>query len=206
MTVKQYFSDLSSDQYRALKKLIPAYEEWNQRINVVSRKDISNLEIHHVLHSLSIAKYISFPEGSRVLDLGSGGGFPGIPLAILFPHVQFDLVDSTRKKMKVAQEVSDIVGIDNVKPIHDRVENLKTNYDFIVCRAVARLSKLVRWSAPLLKESQYSSAGLIALKGGHLEEELDDIKGYQIHVESLSQWFDEQYFEEKYLVHIKMNR
>ena len=204
MTIRHYFPDLTENQHEALEKLIPAYVDWNQKINVVSRKDIDNLEVHHILHSLAIAKYISFPDHCRVLDLGSGGGFPGIPLAIVFPHVRFDLVDSTLKKMKVATAVSDIVGLKNVHAIHDRVENLTSTYDFIVCRAVARIDKLVKWAFPLLIGSQIKSSGLIALKGGAIEDELEHIPGCPVHVESLSHWFNEQYFEEKYLVHIKM--
>lgn len=204
MMIRHYFPHLTEAEHQALEKLIPAYEEWNQKINVVSRKDIDNLEIHHILHSLAIAKYLSFPDHCRVLDLGSGGGFPGIPLAIVFPNVEFDLVDSTMKKMRVAAAVSDVAGLKNVHTIHERVENLKTSYDYVICRAVARIDKLVKWSSPLLKHSQIKSSGLIALKGGGIAEELEHIVGYQVHVESLSQWFSEQYFEEKYLVHIKM--
>ena len=148
----KYFPELDHKQRQQFEMLLPLYRDWNEKINVISRKDIDNLYLHHVLHSLAIVKFMPFKEKSHILDLGSGGGFPGIPLAIFYPEVQFTLVDSIAKKMRVAQEVADALELKNVKKIHSRAEDLAINqFDFIVSRAVAPLDQLMRWSFKLLK-------------------------------------------------------
>ncbi|PHN01079.1 16S rRNA (guanine(527)-N(7))-methyltransferase RsmG [Flavilitoribacter nigricans] len=202
----QYFPDLSERQIEQFRQLGPLYREWNDKINVISRKDIDNLFEHHVLHSMAIAQVVSFKPKARVLDLGTGGGFPGIPLAILFPETSFTLVDGTRKKITVVQEVAEAVKLENVTARHIRVEELKGQFDFVVTRAVARLEKLVPWSFRLIKEKQQHALpnGLLALKGGNIKEEIQALgRGSYTEVFPLSEFFDLPYFEEKCIVYVQ---
>lgn len=206
----KYFPELDSAQQAHFQALIPAYTEWNSRINVISRQDIENLEERHILHSLAIAKTIQFKPGSKILDLGTGGGFPGIPLAILFPEVQFVLVDGTGKKIRVVQEVAAAVGLKNVTALHARAEELKMNgqFDFVVSRAVAPLDKLLMWSFKLLSKKHLNSYpnGLIALKGGDLRTEIKALPGKgesYSEIFPISGFFSEPYFEEKYVVYVQ---
>lgn len=182
--------------------LKPLYEEWNAQINVISRKDIPHLYEKHVLHSLSIAKIFSFPAGTTVMDIGTGGGFPGIPLAVFFPEVQFHLVDSIGKKIKVVNAVSEALQLRNVTAEHNRSEEINhPPFDFIVTRAVASLSKLCQWGLPKLKKKEnlkYSPA-LICLKGGDLTEEISD-SGQHPRIYPIRKYFKEPYFQEKYVL------
>ncbi len=189
-------------QMAALGKL---YEEWNSQINVISRKDIEHLYEKHVLHSLAIHKFIQFAKGSEILDIGTGGGFPGIPLAIMLPDVQFTLTDSIGKKIKVVQEVSTALGLKNVKALHTRSEVVKHKFDFVVSRAVAELTELLRWTDGKIKKQQINAIpnGLICLKGGDLTSEL---AGQRKSTESyeIRSWFDEPFFESKKLIYVPL--
>jgi 16S rRNA (guanine527-N7)-methyltransferase len=200
--IKKYFPELSNEQIRQFEMLSGLYKDWNDKINVISRKDIDNLYLHHILHSLAIAKYITFKPKSVILDLGTGGGFPGIPLSILFPEVYFLLVDSIGKKIKVVNEVSSAIGLKNVKSLHGRVEEIKTKkYDFIVTRAVAS-----NWSRKLISTNHRNSIpnGIIALKGGNIKEEMKAIpKGEYYEIIPLSDYFGEEFFDEKVLVYFQ---
>jgi 16S rRNA (guanine527-N7)-methyltransferase len=202
---KNHFHHLNKIQLDQLDALLGLYKEWNEKINVISRKDIENLNLHHVLHSLSIAKFISFKPGTNILDLGTGGGFPGIPLAIVFPEVQFELVDGKGKKLKVIDDIVERLGLKNVITKHDRAEYLKSKYHFIVSRAVASLDKLVFWSENLIHNKQINAFpnGLISLKGGKLKEEIKSIPSFLdpelIH---LKDYFDHPYYDEKHLIYI----
>ncbi|MCK9305371.1 MAG: 16S rRNA (guanine(527)-N(7))-methyltransferase RsmG [Bacteroidales bacterium] len=206
----KYFPDLSQNQKDQISALYLEYKGWNERINVISRKDFDNLYIHHILHSLAIAKFSRFPSGSAVMDLGTGGGFPGIPLAILFPDVSFLLCDSIAKKILVAGGIASSLALKNVKTENRRAEDLKGSFDFIVSRAVAQLEELAGWSLPLLTkgELQGKQRGLIALKGGDLEAEIEKtskrhkIPQNKIQVIPVSNWFSHPWFEQKYLVFI----
>ena len=200
-----YFPDLTDQQQQQLAELYPLYQSWNEKINVISRKDSQNLYLHHVLHSLSIAKFVSFRPNARVLDIGTGGGFPGIPLAILFPDTAFHLVDSIGKKITVVQEIAQALKLDNVQATHQRAESVKNAYDFIVTRAVARLKTLRQWSQEkVLPTSQHDVYnGLICLKGGDLQEELKEAK-LSYTLQPLSDYFQESFFETKYLVYVPM--
>ncbi|WP_291867763.1 16S rRNA (guanine(527)-N(7))-methyltransferase RsmG [Maribacter sp.] len=202
--ILKYFPDLSEEQKNQFKKLEFLYKDWNQKINVVSRKDIDELYLRHVLHSLGIAKIQTFKDGSHVLDVGTGGGFPGIPMAILFPEVQFTLVDAIGKKIKVVQEVIDGLGITNVKAIHTRVEDLDSQYDFIISRAVAAMPTFVRWiKGRIKKESVHERRnGILYLKGGDLSEELKDYKTAEIY--DLTTFFKEDFYETKKVVYLPM--
>ena len=201
--IKKYFPQLTpkqEDQFAALDAL---YHDWNAKINVISRKDIDNLYEHHILHSLAIAKYINFREGTNVLDFGTGGGFPGIPLAIFFPEANFKLIDGTGKKVRVAQEIADAIGLDNVLPSHLRGEEEKGKFDFIVSRAVMPLPDLMKIVKKNIASDQHNVLpnGVIVLKGGNLDEELKPYKNIAEKTE-LSQWFDEEWFKEKYLIYV----
>ncbi len=202
--INRYFPDLTETQKQQFGQLAELYKDWNLKINVVSRKDIEELYLRHVLHSLGIAKIHQFGPQTSVLDVGTGGGFPGIPLAILFPETHFTLVDAIGKKIKVVQEVVDGLGITNVKAIHSRVEDLDTQHDFIVSRAVAAMPTFVRWvKGRIKKESVHDRRnGILYLKGGDLAEELQDYQTVQIF--ELSDFFDEEFFETKRLVYLPM--
>lgn len=201
--IKKYFPNLTETQLEQFAQLEALYNDWNAKINVISRKDIQNLYEHHVLHSLGIAEIIRFKEGTEVLDFGTGGGFPGIPLAIMFPNTQFHLVDSIGKKVRVAQSIADCIGLKNVKTSHSRVEDIKDKYDFIVTRAVMPLIDLVKISRKNLKKEMINGLpnGIIALKGGELDREMATMKNICT-VWELSEYFDEEYFETKKVVHV----
>ena len=200
----KYFPELTEKQQFQFGKLAGLYEDWNQKINVVSRKDIDELYLRHVLHSLGIAKVISFLPDARVLDVGTGGGFPGIPLAILFPETQFHLVDSIGKKIKVVEEVSSGLGLDNVKITNARVETLQDQYDFIISRAVAQMETFVHWvKGRIAKENRHEMKnGILYLKGGDLQEELSRYKTAALF--SLNEFFEEDYYDTKCVVHLPM--
>ncbi len=201
--ISSYFPDLSERQLSQLAQLQDLYSYWNQRINVISRKDIDQLYERHVLHSLAIAKFITFQPGAKILDIGTGGGFPGIPLAILFPSVAFNLVDSIGKKIKVVQEVSKALELQNVTGVHQRAESAEGPFDFVVTRAVARSAKLYQWCRhALAKESKHEKPnGIICLKGGDLTEELQELKRPS-EVTPLKEFFNEEFFDTKVIVYI----
>lgn len=201
--IKKYFPQLSAKQIEQFTALNALYHDWNAKINVISRKDIDNLYEHHVLHSLAIAKRINFREGTNILDFGTGGGFPGIPLAILFPEANFKLIDGTGKKVRVAQEVANAIGLENVLPAHLRGEEEKGKFDFIVSRAVMPLPDLIKIVKKNIACDQHNVLpnGVIALKGGNLEGELMPYKRIAEKTE-LSQWFEEDWFKEKYLIYV----
>ena len=201
--IKKYFPHLTHRQEEQIAALDVLYHDWNAKINVVSRKDIDNLYEHHILHSLAIARRIRFREGTNVLDFGTGGGFPGIPLAILFPESNFKLIDGTGKKVKVAKEVADSIGLDNVLPVHQRGEEEKGKFDFIVSRAVMPLPDLMKIVRKNIARDQHNALpnGVMVLKGGNLDEELKPFRKIAERTE-LSQWFDEAWFKEKYLVYV----
>ena len=199
--VFQYFPDLSDDQRNQFRELGTLYRQWNEQINVISRKDISNLYLNHVLHSLGIAKVISFIPGSSIVDVGTGGGFPGIPLAILFPEVRFHLVDSIKKKIKVVKDIVDGIGLENVRTSSVRAESLKEDYDFVVCRTVMRLQPfylLVRHLISSKNRNQLDN-GILYLKGGSLSAELRELV-VDCQVFDLKNFLSENFFEEKRLV------
>ncbi len=199
--ILKYFPDLSRTQQEQFASLPALYEEWNAKINVISRKDIQHLYLKHVLHSLSIARVFSFPPGTKILDIGTGGGFPGIPLAILFPEASFYLVDSTGKKIKVTTAIARALDLRNVATRHARVETLNGTFDVALAKAVARLPRLWEWCAPLLTNKKTHPHGLIALKGGDLTEELRDIPE-KTKVYKISDFFSEAWFEDKKIVHV----
>ena len=201
--IKKYFPQLTPKQEEQFAALDALYHDWNAKINVISRKDIDNLYEHHILHSLAIAKYINFREGTNVLDFGTGGGFPGIPIAIFFPEANFKLIDGTGKKVRVAQEVADAIGLENVLPSHLRGEEEKGKFDFIVSRAVMPLPDLMKIVKKNIASDQHNVLpnGVIVLKGGNLDEELKPYKNIAEKTE-LSQWFDEEWFKEKYLIYV----
>lgn len=195
--ILKYFPNLTEDQIHKFKELESLYQDWNLKINVVSRKDIDELYMRHVLHSLGIAKVISFKDGSKILDVGTGGGFPGIPLAILFPECSFHLVDSIAKKLKVVDEVVAGLGLTNVKTTHSRVEAIDGTYDFIVSRAVAAMPTFVHWVKGKIAKQQNHDLknGILYLKGGDLSEELQGYKTATIY--NLSDYFEEDFYETK---------
>lgn len=209
----KYFSDFSPEQVESFQALDALYRDWNEKINVISRKDIDGLYEKHVLHSLSIATIFEFKPGTRILDLGCGGGFPGIPLALFFPEVDFLMVDSIAKKLKVVNAVAEAIGLKNIRTQHSRIEDIKgVQFDFVVSRAVAPLKTLWQWSKPLIrKDGKHHdpqliskgdhAPGLICLKGGDLAQEVFE-SGTRPHVMPLSEVYTEPYFEEKYLVYV----
>ena len=201
--IKKYFGDLSDEQCRQLEALYDLYQDWNSKINVISRKDIDNLYEHHVLHSLAIAKTIRFKDGSEILDFGTGGGFPGVPLAILFPNCHFRLIDGTGKKIRVATEVANAIGLKNCHPEHKRGEEEKGKYDFVVSRAVMPLPDLERIVRKNISNKQRNALpnGIICLKGGNVEGEIQPFRKYA-EVSEISQWFDEEWFKEKYVIYL----
>lgn len=201
--VEKYFSELTEIQRNQLGRLPELYKEWNEKINVISRKDIDNFEIHHLLHSLSIAKFVKFKPGTICLDLGTGGGLPGIPLSIIFPEATFKLVDGTAKKINVANAIIEEIGLTNCTAHHQRAEEMKEKFDFVLARAVTRLSNLLPIARPLIKKEMRNAIpnGLITLKGGDLKEELGEVKGYKEKVEIFG-YFPEPYFKEKYVLYL----
>jgi len=200
----KYFTNLTEKQVDQFSKLQDLYKDWNLKINVVSRKDIDELYLRHVLHSLGIAKVMSFKSGANVMDVGTGGGFPGIPLAILFPETHFHLVDSIGKKIKVVNEVVAGLELENVTTTHGRVEDVKDTYDFIVSRAVAQMETFVRWTKGKVAKKQNHDLknGILYLKGGDLTEELQKYTSATIY--NLPDYFEEPFFDTKKVVHLGM--
>lgn len=200
--ILKYFPELSNEQKAQFELLQSLYEDWNTKINVVSRKDIDELYLRHVLHSLGIAKVQPFLPGSKILDVGTGGGFPGIPLAILYPEVRFHLVDSIGKKIRVVEEVVEGLQLQNVKATNDRVENVSGKYDFIVSRAVAQMETFVHWiHGKVAKKSLHEMKnGILYLKGGDLTEELKIYRNAAVY--PLSDYFEEDFYETKSVVHL----
>ncbi len=203
--ISKYFNDLTHGQRTQFAALYPLYTEWNARINVISRKDIENLYVHHVLHSLGIARFIRFKPGTEIMDLGTGGGFPGIPLAILFPEVQFHLVDSIGKKIRVASEVASAVGLTNVTFAHARAQEVEKKFDFVVSRAVMPLDDLQKICRKHIAKRTRNALpnGLICLKGGELEQETLPFK-HMLEIHSLKEEFGEPFFETKKVVYLPL--
>jgi 16S rRNA (guanine527-N7)-methyltransferase len=208
--IKKYFPKITDAQVAQFEQLPTLYREWNEKINVISRQDIDNLMERHVLHSLAIARVIGFGPEAQVLDLGTGGGFPGIPLAIYFPETKFTLVDATGKKIKVVQEVADAIGLKNVTAIHTRVEDLKLlgQFDFVLSRGVAPLDQLLHWGKKFLKKKHFHALpnGILALKGGNLHPEIKALPGKGKNYTDLfpiKEFFTEEFFEEKSVVYVQ---
>lgn len=201
--IAYYFPELNNVQLAQLKQLKSLYEEWNAQINVISRKDIDNFYERHVLHSLGIAKVISFKPGTKILDVGTGGGFPGIPLAILFPQCKFHLIDSIGKKIKVVKEVSQALGLKNVEATHTRAEQVSGHYDFVVSRAVTRLDPFIGWIKSKFNKKSVNDLpnGILYLKGGDLTEELNEIRK-KYYSYSLPSYFKEDFFETKKVIQV----
>ncbi|MGN6604813.1 MAG: 16S rRNA (guanine(527)-N(7))-methyltransferase RsmG [Ginsengibacter sp.] len=204
--LEKYFDGFTEKQKKQFSDLKQLYEDWNQKINVISRKDMEHFYEHHVLHSLAIAAVFDFPEGLQIMDLGCGGGFPGIPLAIFFPKVHFHMVDSINKKLKVVEAVAKEIGLENITVQHTRAEDIHDRkFDLAVSRAVAPLKDLWRWSKPLLKKSNQKPGKnlpqLICLKGGDLSKEIHE-SGLQPKVWEISEIFEEDFFKEKYILSI----
>lgn len=205
-SIKYLFPEISDIQLNQFEALGPLYESWNQKINLISRKDIQHIYLKHICHSLMIGKWISFAANSIILDLGTGGGFPGIPLSILFPEVKFHLVDSIRKKVLVVQDIVNTLGLDNVKTSHSRVEDLAIKYDFIVARAVAPAVQIIAWTKALIRDQQINSMpnGWILLKGGQLDNELKALSpGAYYEKKSIRDYHPDAYFAEKYIIYIQ---
>lgn len=199
--LSKYFPELTPDQIKQFTEAKRLYTSWNDKINVISRKDIDQLEINHFVHSLTITKYCSLESAEKVLDVGTGGGFPGIPLAIYYPHVSFTLADSIGKKISVVQAIADEIGLDNVTAIKSRVEDLDDKYDFITCRAVAKLANIKKWTKKLTKED----TRLLALKGGDLKEEIKASK-LKTTLHSLYEDFPETQFKDKVLLNCLLQK
>ena len=201
--ILKYFTYLTDKQKQQFAALFDLYKAWNEKINVISRKDIDNLYLHHVLHSLAIAKAVSFRPGTRILDFGTGGGFPGIPLAILFPETQFKMIDGTGKKIRVVNEVATAIGLENVEAVHLRGEEEKGKYDFVVSRAVMPLPDLMKIVKKNVGKEQRNSLpnGVICLKGGNVEGEMRPFKKIAEATE-ITNWFDEDWFKEKFVIYV----
>ena len=199
--IKKYFPELTNKQENQLLQLAGLYKDWNTKINIISRKDIDKLYTHHILHSLSIAKIINFKKDTEILDLGTGGGLPGIPLAIMFPDVRFTLADSIGKKIKVVDDIIQYVDLQNIITINNRAENIKEKFDFVISRAVAKTSVLMSWVNKSFKKINNNTLenGLLLLKGGCIKEELSNIKHIQY---KISDYFDEDYFDNKKIIYI----
>lgn len=205
--ILKYFSEFTDEQIAQLTALEELYKEWNAKINVISRKDIESIYLHHVLHSLSIAAIADFKPGTQVIDIGCGGGFPGVPLAIFFPETEFHLVDSIAKKLKVVDAVCEGAGIKNISTQHTRAEEIKNRkFDFAVSRAVAPLKDLWTWAAPLIRKGTNNgiAQGLICLKGGDLNQEISE-SGLRPKMMPIFKIFPEEYFQEKYIIHAARN-
>lgn len=203
IAIKNYFPELTERQLEQLSQLDALYHEWNEKINVISRRDIDNLYEHHVLHSMAIGKMLHFKPGTQLLDFGTGGGFPGVPLAILFPECQFTLIDGTGKKIRVAQEVCQAIGLENCTPVQRRGEEEKGRYDFVLSRAVMPLPDMVKIVRKNISKEQRNALpnGIFCLKGGNIQEETKPFKRI-IEVSPLSQWFKEPWFKEKYCIYL----
>ena len=203
--ILKYFPNLSAEQQQQFAALDALYRDWNAKINVISRKDIDNLYEHHVLHSMAIAKAVHFRADTRILDFGTGGGFPGIPLAILFPECHFKLIDGTGKKIRVAQEVCNAIGLKNCEPQHLRGEEEKGHYDFIVSRAVMPLPDLVKIVRKNIRKESKNALpnGILCLKGGDLQAELQPFRRI-VETAELSSWFAEPWFKEKYVIYLPL--
>lgn len=201
----QYFKDINDEQRAQFRALGPLYQEWNAKINVISRKDIDNLYMHHVLHSLGIAKVVNFRKGSNILDIGTGGGFPGIPLAILFPNCKFKLIDSIGKKTRVAAAVANAIGLKNVVVEHRNVVEEKNKYDFVVSRAVMNATDLVKLIRKNVSKEQRNALpnGLICLKGGDMTEEVAPFKNHS-EIWDLKSYFEDEFFDTKKVMYIQL--
>ena len=201
--IEKYFPHITDRQHEQLAALDALYHEWNEKINVISRRDIDYLYLHHVLHSLAIARYVNFRPGTRILDLGTGGGFPGIPLAIMFPQCQFKLIDGTGKKIRVAQEVCHAIGLHNCHTEHLRGEDEKDTFHFVVSRAVMPLPDLAKLVRKNICKEQINALpnGIICLKGGHLQEETKPFRKI-VQTTDLSNYFTEDWFKEKYIIYL----
>ena len=204
-TIRKYFPNLSDRQIEQFSALYDLYYDWNSKINVISRKDIENLYLHHVLHSLAIAKYITFKPGTTIMDMGCGGGFPGIPLAIMFPEVQFHLVDSIGKKVRVAAEIANAIGLTNVRTSHSRAEEIKDKYSFVVSRAVMQLPDLVKICRKNISKEQENVLpnGIICLKGGDMTAETRAFRN-SCEIVEVGSFFDEEYFKDKKVVYVQI--
>lgn len=202
-TIKKYFKNLTEEQTKQLEALNELYHDWNSKINVISRKDIDNLYLHHVMHSMAIAKAVNFRPGTKILDFGTGGGFPGVPLSILFPECTFKLIDGTGKKIRVATEVANAIGLKNCHPEHLRGEEEKGQYDFVVSRAVMPLPDLIKIVKKNISKRQQNALpnGVICLKGGDLQAETTPFKNI-VELTELSTFFDEEWFKEKYIIYL----
>ena len=206
-TISNYFPDLSEKQLEQFAMLEPLYRDWNAQINVISRKDIDELYIKHILHSLAIAKVISFQPKTTILDVGTGGGFPGIPLAILFPECEFVLVDSIGKKIKVVNEIINRLVLTNVKAYHKRAEEVDEQFDFVVTRAVTRIKKFIPWVKGKLKPESFNTLknGVLFLKGGDLSEEITE-SNKKVEIFSITDYFKEDFFETKAVVYLRVKK
>ncbi|MBT3173853.1 MAG: 16S rRNA (guanine(527)-N(7))-methyltransferase RsmG [Lentimicrobiaceae bacterium] len=202
--ILKYFNDLSDRQIEQFTQLKELYDYWNQRINVISRKDMDNFYLHHVLHSLAIAKVVSFKAYTEIMDAGTGGGFPGIPLAILFPEAKFYLVDSIGKKIKVVNEVTSSLGIKNVEAHQLRMEQVKLNFDFVISRAVTSLPLFMKWTSYKFHGKSFNAIpnGILYLKGGDVQSELMSLKKFKKSTYKIPDFFDEEYFETKKVIHV----
>ena len=202
--ILKYFPEISEEQRRQFEMLYDLYADWNAKINVISRKDIGNLYEHHVLHSLAIAKALHFRDGSKILDFGTGGGFPGIPLAIMFPQTEFYLIDGTGKKIKVVNAVKDAIGLENVVAEQKRAEEVKAKFDVITGRAVMTLPEIANLAGNKLRiRGDAEAGGIIYLKGGDLTEEFNALGRYWKYKKAIiSKWYKEEYFKEKYVIHL----
>ncbi len=202
-TIKKYFPNLSDKQIEQFEALYDLYYDWNNKINVISRKDIENLYLHHVLHSLAIAKIINFRSGTTVMDMGCGGGFPGLPLAIMFPETKFHLVDSIGKKIRVATEIAKAIDLTNVTTTHSRAQEIKEKYNFVVSRAVMQLPELVKICRKNISKEQNNSLpnGIICLKGGDMSAETRQFKNC-VEITELEKIFDEEFFKDKKVVYV----
>lgn len=203
--ITKYFPDLTCRQKEQFAALYDLYYDWNSKINVISRKDIENLYEHHVLHSLAIAKYVTFKPGTTVMDMGCGGGFPGIPLAIMFPEVQFHLVDSIGKKVRVASEIAAAIGLENVRTSHSRAQDIKDKYSFVVSRAVMQLPDLVKICRKNISKDQENVLpnGIICLKGGDMSAETHPFRN-SCEIIEVSNYFNEEYFKDKKVVYVQI--
>ena len=203
--ILKYFPDLSEEQRRQFAALFDLYADWNAKINVISRKDIDNLYVNHILHSLAIAKFIDFKAGSSIIDMGTGGGFPGVPLAVMFPEVKFHLVDRIGKKLKVVDDIASKIGLKNVTTQHGDIKEVKGSFDFVVSRAVMDINELIPLVRRLVKRQCINAMpnGLICLKGGNLEGELHKVKSQAL-VEELSSYFNEEFFATKKVIYLPL--